>query len=35
LVYTSEKFKGQKIFGSVFLEISERSELSKLAGKLL
>lgn len=35
LVYTSEKFKGQKIFGSVFLEISERSELSKLAGQLL
>jgi len=35
LVYTSEKFKGQKIFGSVFLETSERSELSKLAGKLL
>jgi len=35
LVYTSEKFKGQKLFGSVFLEISERSELSKLAGKLL
>ena len=35
LVYTSEKFRGQKIFGSVFLEISERSELSKLAGELL
>lgn len=35
LVYTSEKFKGQKLFGSVFLEISERSELSKLAGELL
>jgi len=35
LVYTAEKFKNQKIFGSVFLEVSERSELSKLAAKLL
>ncbi len=35
LVYTSEKFKGQKLFGSVFLETSVRSELSKLAGELL
>ena len=35
LVYTAEKFKNQKLFGSVFLEISERSELSKIAGKLL
>ncbi len=35
LVYTAEKFKNQKLFGSVFLETSERSELSKLAGKLL
>ncbi|HRN77966.1 MAG TPA: PhoH family protein [Candidatus Dependentiae bacterium] len=35
LVYTSEKFRGQKLFGSVFLETSERSELSRLAGKLL
>jgi PhoH-like ATPase len=35
LVIASEKFKGQKIFGSVFLEVSERSELSKLAGALL
>lgn len=35
LVVTSEKFKGQSIFASVFLETSERSELSQLAGKLL
>lgn len=35
LVSASEKFKGQRIFGSVFLETSERSELSKLAGILL
>jgi PhoH-like ATPase len=35
LIYTAEKFRGQKLFGSVFLEISERSELSKLAGELL
>jgi PhoH-like ATPase len=35
LVTVSEKFKGQSIFGSVFLSTSERSELSKLAGKLL
>lgn len=35
LITVSEKFKGQRIFGSVFLSISERSELSKLAGKLL
>lgn len=35
LVTVSEKFKGQRIFGSVFLSVSERSELSKLAGKLL
>ena len=35
LVVASNKFKGQKIFGSVFLEESERSELSKLAGELL
>ncbi len=35
LVTASEKFKGQKIFGSVFLPVSERSELSKLAGELL
>src|SRR5438477_24121 len=35
LVTASERFKGQKIFGSVFLPTSERSELSKLAGELL
>lgn len=35
LVSASEKFKGQRIFGSVFLETSERSELSQLAGNLL
>jgi PhoH-like ATPase len=35
LVLASERFKGQHIFGTVFLEHSERSELSQLAGKLL
>lgn len=35
LVIVTDKFKGQSIFGTVFLEISERSELSKLAGQLL
>ncbi len=35
LVVASQRFKGQKLFGTVFLETSERSELSKLAGKLL
>jgi PhoH-like ATPase len=35
LVVTSEKFKGQKIFGTVYLETSERSELSQLASDLL
>ena len=35
LVVASEHFKGQKLFGSVFLTISERSELSKLASELL
>lgn len=35
LVLASERFKGQNIFGTVFLEHSERSELSQLAGKLL
>ncbi len=34
LVLASERFKGQELFGSVFLETSERSELSKLAGEL-
>ena len=35
LVVTSERFKGQPVFGTVYLETSERSELSKLAGELL
>ncbi len=35
LVVTSEKFKGQPMFGSVYLETSERSSLSQLAGQLL
>lgn len=35
LIVASNKFKGQPIFGSVFLEVSERSELSRLANELL
>lgn len=35
LVVASERFKGQGIFGSIYLPTSERSELSKLAGELL
>ncbi len=35
LVVASDKFKEQKLFATVFLENSERSELSQLAGKLL
>ena len=35
LVLASERFKGQSVFGSVYLETSERSELSELANKLL
>lgn len=35
LVVASQRFKGQKLFGSVYLEASERSELSKLGGELL
>lgn len=35
LVVSSNAFKGQSLFGTVFLETSERSELSKLAGQLL
>ncbi len=35
LVVASNKFKGQSLFGTVFLEVSERSELSKLAAELL
>lgn len=35
LVVASNAFKGQRIFSTVFLETSERSELSKLASELL
>lgn len=35
LVIASERFKGQPLFGSVYLPTSERSELSRLAGELL
>lgn len=35
LVVTSERFKGQPIFTSIYLETSERSELAKLANDLL
>lgn len=35
LMVLTEKFKGQPIFGSVFLEKSERSMISKLASELL
>ncbi len=35
LVVASAKFRGQSVFGNVFLESSERSELSKLAQELL
>ncbi len=35
LVVATQKFRGQMVFGSVFLEESERSELSRLAGELL
>lgn len=35
LVVASDKFKGQSLFGTVYLESSERSELSKLAAELL
>ncbi len=35
LVVTTNKFIGQPVFGAVFLETSERSELSRLAGELL
>ena len=35
LIVASSKFRGQAIFGNVFLEVSERSELSKLAQELL
>ncbi len=35
LVVTSERFKGQPIFGTVYLEKSERSDLAQLANDLL
>lgn len=35
LVVATKKFRGQGLFGAVFLETSERSELSRLAGDLL
>jgi PhoH-like ATPase len=35
LTVTTEKFKDHAIFGSVFLEVSERSELAKLAAEIL
>ena len=35
LVITSDKFKGQELFATVYLENSERSVLSQLAGDLL
>jgi len=35
LVVTSERFKGQYLFGTVYLETSERSALSQLASELL
>ena len=35
LTVTTEKFKNQSLFGTVFLEISERSELAKLAAEIL
>jgi len=35
LVVASERFKGQKLFGTVYLEKSERSELSQLVSDLM
>lgn len=35
LMVASERFKGQSLFGTAYLETSERSELSRLAGELL
>jgi PhoH-like ATPase len=35
LTVTSEKFKEQPLFGTVFLETSERSELAKVASEIL
>lgn len=35
LVYASERFKGKKLFGSVYFETSERSALSEMGSELL
>lgn len=35
LIVTGERFKGQQVFGSVYLEMTERSKLSQLASELL
>ena len=35
LVVVSDRFRGQRVFGSVYLEKSERSELSQLTSELL
>lgn len=35
LIVTSEKFKGQDLFGTVYLSVTERSRLSQLASDLL
>ncbi len=35
LVVVSDKFRGQRVFGTVYLKTSERSELSKLVTELL
>ncbi|CAN5206545.1 PhoH family protein [soil metagenome] len=35
LVVVSERFRGQRVFGTVYLQTSERSELSKLVSELL
>lgn len=35
LIVASDRFKGQSLFGAIYLEISERSKLSELASKLL
>lgn len=35
LVVASQRFKGERLFGSVYLESSERSELSKLGSELM
>ncbi len=35
LVVASNRFRGKSLFGAVFLETTERSEISRLAGELL